>query len=52
MLTDKNITTHHIAKESYGGIDKLVNEDNELEVAYKTQRDLNRLVHRHKFIFL
>ncbi|CAG5135331.1 unnamed protein product, partial [Candidula unifasciata] len=44
MLADKTITTHHIAKESYGGIDNLVNEDNELQLAYKTQKDLNRLL--------
>ncbi|BFZ26086.1 hypothetical protein BsWGS_29125 [Bradybaena similaris] len=46
MLADKTITTHHLAEESDSGIDRLVNEDNELEVAYKTQRDLNRLLQK------
>lgn len=44
MLADRSIGTHVIAKEFYGGKDELVNEDNEIEMAYKTQRDLNRLV--------
>ncbi|CAL1542577.1 unnamed protein product [Lymnaea stagnalis] len=44
MLADRTITTHSIARESYGGIDNLVNEDNELEMAYRTQKDLNRLL--------
>ncbi|XP_055872959.1 unconventional myosin-Va-like isoform X4 [Biomphalaria glabrata] len=44
MLADRTITTHSIARESYGGNDVLVNEDNELEMAYKTQKDLNRLL--------
>ena len=33
-----------IASESYGGHCDLVNEDGELEMAYKTQRDLNKYV--------
>ncbi|XP_059173032.1 unconventional myosin-Va-like [Physella acuta] len=44
MLADRTITTHSIARESYGGNDNLVNEDNELEMAYRTQKDLNRLL--------
>ena len=38
-----------IADESYGGDNSLVNEDGELEMAYKTQKDLNKLVacYRH-----
>ena len=44
MLAERTITTHSIARESYGGMDSLVNEDNELELAYKTQKDLNRSV--------
>ncbi|KAK3748926.1 hypothetical protein RRG08_019460, partial [Elysia crispata] len=43
MLAERTITSHSIARESYGGHDNLVNEDNELELAYKTQKDLNRL---------
>lgn len=45
MMADRMISMHSIAKESYGGQDDIVNEDNELEMAYKTQKDLNRLVH-------
>ncbi|XP_025081332.1 unconventional myosin-Va-like isoform X4 [Pomacea canaliculata] len=44
MMADRMITMHSIAKESYGGQDDIVNEDNELEMAYKTQKDLNRLL--------
>ncbi|XP_062613392.1 unconventional myosin-Va-like isoform X4 [Saccostrea cucullata] len=44
MLAEKSITTHAIAKESYGGNDDLVNEDNELALAYRTQKELNRLL--------
>lgn len=42
MLAEKSITTHAIAKESYGGMDDIVNEDNELALAYRTQKELNR----------
>ena len=34
-----------VADESYGGDKKLVNEDGELEMAYRTQKDLNRFGH-------
>ncbi|XP_022303516.2 unconventional myosin-Va-like isoform X3 [Crassostrea virginica] len=44
MLAEKSITTHAIAKESYGGMDDIVNEDNELALAYRTQKELNRLL--------
>ncbi|KAK7096542.1 hypothetical protein V1264_005826 [Littorina saxatilis] len=44
MMADRLITTHSIGKESYGGHDDIINEDNELEMAYKTQKDLNRLL--------
>ncbi|KAJ8311363.1 hypothetical protein KUTeg_010718 [Tegillarca granosa] len=44
MLAEQSITTHAIAKESYGGIDDIVNEDNELAMAYRTQKELNRLL--------
>nr|KAG5702614.1 hypothetical protein BaRGS_028000 [Batillaria attramentaria] len=44
MMAERVISTHSIAKDSYGGHDDLVNEDNELEMAYKTQKDLNRWV--------
>ena len=33
-----------LAEESYGGDPNLVNEDGELEMAYKTQKDLNKCV--------
>lgn len=52
MLADRTITTHSIARESYGGMDSLVNEDNELELAYKTQKDLNRSVAESMFVVL
>ena len=42
LLAEKSISTHSIAKQSYGGIDDLVNEDNELTMAYKSQRDIIR----------
>ncbi|XP_076081183.1 unconventional myosin-Va-like isoform X3 [Mytilus galloprovincialis] len=44
MMAEKSITTHAIAKESYGGNDNIVNEDNELAMAYRTQKELNRLL--------
>ena len=44
LLAEKSISTHSIAKQSYGGIDDLVNEDNELTMAYKSQRDIIRYV--------
>lgn len=53
MMAEKSITTHAIAKESYGGNDNIVNEDNELAMAYRTQKELNRYVHvYHVFINL
>ena len=44
MMAEKSITTHAIAKESYGGNDNIVNEDDELSMAYRTQKELNRLL--------
>ena len=44
MLADKSISTHSVAKQSYGGQDEIVNEDNELTMAYKSQRDIIRCV--------
>ena len=44
LLAEKSISTHSIAKQSYGGEDDLVNEDNELTMAYKSQRDIIRYV--------
>ncbi|XP_041356072.1 unconventional myosin-Vb-like [Gigantopelta aegis] len=43
-LADRSINAHSIAKESYGGHDEIVNEDDELVMAFKTQKDLNRLL--------
>ncbi|XP_071098869.1 unconventional myosin-Va-like isoform X3 [Haliotis cracherodii] len=43
-LADRSITTHTVAKESYGGHDEMVNEDDEIVMAFKTQKDLNRLL--------
>jgi myosin-5 len=31
-----------VVREAYGGNSKLVNEDGELEMAYKTQKELNK----------
>ena len=42
MMAERSITTHEIAKQSYGGQDNIVNEDNELAMAYRTQKELNR----------
>ena len=42
MLSNSAISAHSVRKESYGGEPDLVNEDGELEIAYKTQKDLNR----------
>lgn len=42
LLAEKSISTHSIAKQSYGGQDEIVNEDNELTMAYKSQRDIIR----------
>jgi myosin-5 len=44
LLAEKSISTHSVAKQSYGGQDNIVNEDNELTMAYKSQRDIIRLV--------
>ncbi|KAK3604422.1 hypothetical protein CHS0354_008749 [Potamilus streckersoni] len=43
-LAERSISSHAIAKEYYSGSDDRVNEDNELAMAYQTQRDLNRLL--------
>ena len=42
LLAEKSISTHSIAKQSYGGQEEIVNEDNELTMAYKSQRDIIR----------
>ncbi|KAL4216467.1 myosin V [Mactra antiquata] len=44
LLAEKSISTHSIAKQSYGGEETIVNEDNELTMAYKSQRDIIRLL--------
>ncbi|XP_060573083.1 unconventional myosin-Va-like isoform X4 [Ruditapes philippinarum] len=44
LLAEKSISTHSVAKQSYGGQDNIVNEDNELTMAYKSQRDIIRLL--------
>ncbi|VDI69646.1 myosin V [Mytilus galloprovincialis] len=52
MMAEKSITTHAIAKESYGGNDNIVNEDNELAMAYRTQKELNRYGDRRKLYLI
>ena len=42
LLATRSKGQTDIASESYGGQSDLVNEDGELEMAYKTQRDLNK----------
>ncbi|XP_052787158.1 unconventional myosin-Va-like isoform X2 [Mya arenaria] len=44
LLAEKSISTHSIAKQSYNGQEEIVNEDNELTMAYKSQRDIIRLL--------
>ncbi|XP_052263994.1 unconventional myosin-Va-like isoform X4 [Dreissena polymorpha] len=44
LLAERSISTHAVAKQSYGGQDEMVNEDNELTMAYKSQRDIIRLL--------
>ena len=44
LLAEKSISTLSIAKQSYGGIDELVNDDNELTMAHKSQRDIIRYI--------
>ena len=62
LLATRSKGETDIASESYGGQSDLVNEDGELEMAYKTQRDLNKYesftiishtcvyVHAHAFV--
>ncbi|KAK3095804.1 hypothetical protein FSP39_019412 [Pinctada imbricata] len=44
MLAEKSITTHAIAKQSYGGVDNIVNEDDELATAYRSEKEINRIL--------
>jgi myosin-5 len=44
LLASRSRTTNALASENYGGDPNLVNEDGELEMAYRTQKDLNKLV--------
>ena len=44
MLAEKSITTHAIAKQSYGGKEVIVNEDDELATAYRSEKEINRSV--------
>ncbi|KAL5019880.1 hypothetical protein ScPMuIL_002772 [Solemya velum] len=40
LLAERSISQHAIAKESYGGAGTIMNEDDELSMAYKTQKEL------------
>ena len=42
LLSTRSRGMTTLTEESYGGDSKLVNEDGELEMAYKTQKDLNK----------
>ena len=42
LMAERGISTHHITKQSYGGQEDIVNEDNEISMAYKSQRDAIR----------
>ncbi len=44
LLATRSRGVAHIANESYGGDPNILNEDGELEMAYKTQKDLNKWV--------
>ena len=44
LLSVRTRQMSDIANESYGGNTTLLNEDGELEMAYKSQKDLNKLV--------
>ncbi|ELT88116.1 hypothetical protein CAPTEDRAFT_225225 [Capitella teleta] len=44
LLASRSRTTDALASENYGGDPNLVNEDGELEMAYRTQKDLNKLL--------
>ncbi|WAR29020.1 hypothetical protein MAR_002588, partial [Mya arenaria] len=40
LLAEKSIATHSIAKLSHNGQEEIANVDNELTMAYKSQRDI------------
>lgn len=42
LLSVRTRQMSDIANESYGGNTTLLNEDGELEMAYKSQKDLNK----------
>lgn len=42
LATRAKTLDSNVASDSYGGDKKLVNEDGELEMAYHTQKDLNK----------
>ncbi|XP_076436047.1 unconventional myosin-Va-like isoform X2 [Babylonia areolata] len=44
MMANRAVTTHAVSSASYGGHDEMINEDNELVMAYQTQVELNRLL--------
>ena len=52
LLSVRTRQMSDIANESYGGNTTLLNEDGELEMAYKSQKDLNKLVNIILFSFL
>jgi myosin-5 len=42
VLSNRNISTSAIARESYHNDPDMINDDGELAVAYKTMKDVNR----------
>ena len=44
LLATRSKGMSALANENYGGDTSLLNEDGELEMAYKTQKDLNKWV--------
>lgn len=46
LMASRTFDSREVAKESYGGHQDMLNEDGELVMAYKTQKDLNRLLQK------
>jgi len=46
LLVTRSRGMAELANENYGGDPSILNEDGELEMAYKTQKDLNKYAFR------
>ena len=42
VLANRTVDQAAIAKESYGGNPEMINEDGELEIAYRTEKQTNQ----------